>query len=67
MSTKLRLGCTAKRLSSPSPSSKPMIVRKPIELTVDEGSKVSLKNFIPTVINKDVKGIDFKNIYNIDD
>lgn len=58
MSSKVRLGCPSKHIIPTLAGSTPkkMIVRKPVELTVDEGNRISIKDFIPTVVDSKTMG-----------
>ena len=56
MSSQIRLGCASRRksiesLTGKKPEKGKMIIRKPVEITVEEGKKVSVKEFIPTLLN----------------
>ena len=47
MSSKVRLGCPSKKIIPTVAGKTTMIVRKPVELAVDEGKRISVKDFIP--------------------
>ena len=61
MSSQLRLQCPSRQTKKPLNSSavSKMIIRKPIELKVDEGERVSVKEFIPTLVNGKTTGTGF--------
>ena len=66
LSSKLTLGCpTARNIFSPTPSSEPMttssavpLVRKTIELTVDEGQSKNFKELVPVLYEGEVMTFD---------